>query len=247
MPTKHTSTTNVSHCARQSYSSSPHTKVLQRSRSRLFLLTFAGASITFGVATLANTRTAYAEAPKKEGFAGNFAANDKSDTKHASTSSLAASPQIFYNNDPSNIEGALDELTSLLSSSRVSTELGPRISHSSTEWSEAPHGDEDKYALVVCPQTTEEVSQIAKICHKRRIPMVAFSGGTSLEGTLASTQGGVCIDFKLMNKVIDVRKDDLDATVQPAVGYEELNSKLEASGLFFPPDPGPGAQIGGMM
>lgn len=167
--------------------------------------------------------------------------------KYSSTCPLSSSPKVVYNDDPSNIQEALTELITLLSSSRVSAEIGPRISHSSTEWSEAPHGDADKYALVVSPKTTGEVSEIAKICHRRRIPMVAFSGGTSLEGTLAATQGGVCIDFRLMNKVIEVRKDDLDATVQPAVGYEELNAMLEKSELFFPPDPGPGAEIGGMM
>lgn len=208
-----------------------------------------GVSVGLGAVYLGNDnlRTVYAETPNEKGVKDRVSKTHKVDINSASTSPLLSSPQIFYGNDPKNIKGALDELTALLSPSRVSTELGPRISHSSTEWSEAPHGDEDKYALVVSPQTTEEVSQIAKICHKRRIPMVAFSGGTSLEGTLASIHGGVCLDFKLMNKVLDVRKDDLDATVQPAVGYEELNTKLEESGLFFPPDPGPGAQIGGMM
>ena len=77
--------------------------------------------------------------------------------------------------------------------------------------------------------------------------MIAYSGGTSLEGTLAAVHGGVCIDFKLMNRVLEVRKNDMDVTLQPAVGYEELNSKLASNGLFFPPDPGPGAQIGGMI
>jgi FAD/FMN-containing dehydrogenase len=31
------------------------------------------------------------------------------------------------------------------------------------------------------------------------------------------------------------------------VGYEELNVRLAPQGLFFPPDPGPGAKIGGMI
>ena len=37
--------------------------------------------------------------------------------------------------------------------------------------------------------------------------------------------------------------------MQIAVGWEDLNAKLASKGLFFPPDPdpGPGAQIGGMI
>jgi len=50
-----------------------------------------------------------------------------------------------------------------------------------------------------------------------------------------------------MNKVLEVHERDIDVTVQPGVGYVELNEMLGKSGLFFPPDPGPGAQIGGMI
>lgn len=165
----------------------------------------------------------------------------------SSTCPLDSMPTVYYDLTPKNTAAAKRELEGLLGKDRVSDELGSRISHSSTEWSAAPRGDLDKFDLVVSPKSTEEVSAIAKICHKRRIPMVAYSGGTSLEGTLAAVQGGVCIDFRLMDKIIAVRNDDLDATVQPGVGYEQLNERLASEGLFFPPDPGPGAQIGGMM
>lgn len=77
--------------------------------------------------------------------------------------------------------------------------------------------------------------------------MTAFSGGTSLEGHFAPTRGGVCIDFARMNRILNIHKEDLDVVVQPAVGWEHLNEVLEKDGLFFPPDPGPGAMIGGMV
>lgn len=100
---------------------------------------------------------------------------------------------------------------------------------------------------VVYPSSTEQVSEIMKICHRRRIPVTAYSGGTSLEGHFAPTRGGICIDFARMDKVLALHKDDLDVVVQPAVGWEALNDQLADDGLFFPPDPGPGAMIGGMI
>lgn len=77
--------------------------------------------------------------------------------------------------------------------------------------------------------------------------MVPFSGGTSLEGALAATRGGVCIDFSRMDKILAVHKRDMDAVVQPGVGWQLLNEELEKDDLFFPVDPGPGACIGGMV
>lgn len=86
-----------------------------------------------------------------------------------------------------------------------------------------------------------------KVCSRRRIPVTAFSGGTSFSGALVATRGGVCLDFKRMNQVLAVHAEDMDVVVQPAVGWQELNALLAGRRLFFPPDPGPGARIGGMV
>jgi len=86
-----------------------------------------------------------------------------------------------------------------------------------------------------------------KICHERRIQITAYSGGTSLEGHFSPTRGGICIDFGRMNKILKLHKEDLDVIVQPGLGWELLNEELAEEGLFFPPDPGPGAMIGGMV
>lgn len=101
--------------------------------------------------------------------------------------------------------------------------------------------------MVVSPASTEEVSEIMKICHRRKIPVTGYSGGTSLEGHYAPTRGGICIDFGRMNKILTLHKKDMDVVVQPAVGWEFLNEELAKDNLFFPPDPGPGAMIGGMV
>lgn len=55
------------------------------------------------------------------------------------------------------------------------------------------------------------------------------------------------MDFSRMDKILKLHKDDLDVVVQPALGWELLNEVLGKEGLFFPPDPGPGAMIGGMV
>jgi D-lactate dehydrogenase (cytochrome) len=129
----------------------------------------------------------------------------------------------------------------------VSTDKADQEAHSGSDWSSYTPKENEKPFLVVYPSTTDEVSRIMKVCHQRLIPVTPYSGGTSLEGHYCPTRGGVCIDFQRMGNILELHKDDLDVVVQPAVGWEELNEELAKHGLFFPPDPGPGAMIGGMV
>lgn len=100
---------------------------------------------------------------------------------------------------------------------------------------------------VVYPESTEEVSAIAKICHKYKIPIIPYSGGTSLEANFSAPYGGFSVDFAYMDKIIKVNEEDMDVVVQPSVPWMTLNEYLASIGLFFPIDPGPSAQIGGMV
>ena len=146
---------------------------------------------------------------------------------------------------PENIDGARKEFLAIVGSSGIDDDPGNLRSRSSSEWSEFPV---DNYAsLILFPQSTLQVSNIMEVCHRRRIPVTGFSGGTSLDGALAATRGGICIDFSRMNRILEFHERDMDVVVQPAVGWEYLNQYLASKGLFFPPDPGPGAQIGGMI
>jgi D-lactate dehydrogenase (cytochrome) len=93
---------------------------------------------------------------------------------------------------------------------------------------------------VAYPRSTEQVSIIAKICHRYRVPIIPYSGGSSLEGNFSAPFGGISVDFAFMDQILQFNKEDMDIVVQPSIGWQDLNAqlaKLEA-GLFFPIDPG---------
>lgn len=100
--------------------------------------------------------------------------------------------------------------------------------------------------VVVFPETTAHVSEIMKIAHARRIPVIPYAAGTSLEGHTIATRGGICIDMKNMNKVLQVNVQDMDCVVQPGVGWMQLNDHCKQYEMFLGVDPAPGACIGGM-
>jgi D-lactate dehydrogenase (cytochrome) len=58
---------------------------------------------------------------------------------------------------------------------------------------------------------------------------------------------GIVVDFQEMQKVLAVRPEDFQVDVEAGVIYKELNKMLSRQGLFFPPDPGAAATIGGMI
>ena len=134
-----------------------------------------------------------------------------------------------------------EALTSLLGD-RCSSAQSVRDQHGQDESWHIPFPPD----LVCFAKTTEEVSEIVKICAKHRVPIIPFGAGTSLEGHINAVEGGVCIDLGQMNEILRVNPEDLDCSVQPGVRRKQLNENLRDTGLFFPIDPGADATIGGM-
>jgi D-lactate dehydrogenase (cytochrome) len=70
---------------------------------------------------------------------------------------------------------------------------------------------------VVFPQSTPDVQAVVRICAAHGLPVIAFGTGTSLEGQVNAPRGGVCIDFRDMNRVLAVHAEDLDCVIEPGI------------------------------
>jgi D-lactate dehydrogenase (cytochrome) len=102
-------------------------------------------------------------------------------------------------------------------------------------------------AGIIWPESTEEVSAILAWTYANDVPVTPWGAGTSTEGNPVPTRGGLVVDMTRMNRILAIRSQDLQADVEPGVLRKELNRQAGQHGLFFPPDPGADATIGGMI
>src|SRR3984893_15258771 len=91
--------------------------------------------------------------------------------------------------------------------------------------------------LVVFPDSTEDVSRIAKLATKYNVPIVGRGAGTGLSGGALARTGGVMLVFARMNRILDCNNENRRAIVQPGVVNYELTRAAEPHGLYFAPDP----------
>ncbi|KAE8354244.1 hypothetical protein BDV28DRAFT_131339 [Aspergillus coremiiformis] len=166
-----------------------------------------------------------------------YAASNQSSQSQSPKQPLYGSAQDF--------KKAITELRAKLGNDAISTDEDDLQVHGFSEWSSV---NVDRFPVAIAyPKSTEDVSTIAQICHKYKMPMIPYSGGSSLEANFSAVHGGLTIDFASMNKILELHEDDMDVVVQPSIQWMELNKKIRESGLFFPVDPGPSAMIGGMI
>ncbi len=154
---------------------------------------------------------------------------------------LAADTGGKRRRDPQAIEATVRALAAQFGNRLVTSQAVREQHANTTTWVENQAPD-----AVVFPQSREDVQQVVRICAARRVPVIPFGTGTSLEGQINAPAGGVSIDFRDMNKVIAVHAEDFDCVVEPGVTRKALNEHLRDSGLFFPIDPGADASLGGM-
>lgn len=145
--------------------------------------------------------------------------------------------------DPEQAAQVAEDLADLVGGDRVSTSGGDLDEHSRDQSSCAARRPD----IVVWPETVEHVSSVLRYANGEGLPVTPWGAGTSLEGNPIPVRGGVVLDCRKMNAIVAVHDADLQATVQPGVHYKDLNRVLSKQGLFFAPDPGANATIGGMI
>ncbi len=92
-------------------------------------------------------------------------------------------------------------------------------------------------AVAVLPDTADEVQQVVRLCHTRRVPFVARGHGTGLSGGALPVKDGVLIVLTRLNRVLDVDIPNQRITVEPGVINLEVTRRVAPYGYYYAPDP----------
>ncbi|HEV8470818.1 MAG TPA: FAD-linked oxidase C-terminal domain-containing protein [Candidatus Limnocylindria bacterium] len=90
---------------------------------------------------------------------------------------------------------------------------------------------------VVLPESTADVSALARFCHEHAVPIVPRGAGTGLSGGAIPVEGGVVVSFARMARIIEIDVANMRAVVQPGVINLHLSTAAAPHGLHFVPDP----------
>jgi FAD/FMN-containing dehydrogenase len=77
--------------------------------------------------------------------------------------------------------------------------------------------------FVVLPESTEQVQQIVIMANELKIPLIPYVAGANVGGlTIPSDLGGITVDMKRMNRVIELNKKDKYIVIEPGFTFGHL-------------------------
>lgn len=91
--------------------------------------------------------------------------------------------------------------------------------------------------VVLQPESVEEVSAIMRHCYEQGIAVTPRGAGTGLSGGALAIHGGVSLDMRRMNRILNIDTRNFQVTTEPGVITQELQEAVREKGLFYPPDP----------
>jgi glycolate oxidase len=85
--------------------------------------------------------------------------------------------------------------------------------------------------------SAEEVKAVFEIATRHRVPVVPVAARSGKSGGSLALHGGISVSVERMNRILEIRPEDLTARVEAGVILGTFQAEVEKHGLFYPPDP----------
>jgi hypothetical protein len=129
------------------------------------------------------------------------------------------------------------DLASIIPKDRLSTGASVLDLHAKDQSHHPPSRPE----AVIWPVERLEVAEVLRYANEKRIPVVGWGSGSSLEGNPIPVQKGIVLDFSMMNRILDIKAEDFQADAL-FIRISMRSSNIPAS--FFRRIPVPGPPLG---
>ncbi len=90
---------------------------------------------------------------------------------------------------------------------------------------------------VALPRSTDSVARILRFAHRNRVPVTPRGAGHGYVGGCVPVRGGLVLSLAALDRIVEISAADFVAVVQPGVVTARLQERVEARGLYYPPDP----------
>jgi len=146
------------------------------------------------------------------------------------------------------------ELEEVVGQHFVSIDESDRLVYS-TDWSWMPQMWLDRGEplpppdYIVHPGSAEEIAAIMEIANKYGIPVIPWGGGSGTQGGALPLFGGIMLDLKRLDKIIEIDEKSLTVTAQAGIILTQLEWAVNERGLMLPHYPASAncATLGGCL
>src|SRR5688572_17802341 len=131
------------------------------------------------------------------------------------------------------------ELEEIVGADHLSAKESDKLVYSS-DWSWMPQMWLDRGQplptpdYILHPASAEEIAEIMLVANKYRIPVVPWGGGSGTQGGALPLFGGILLDTKRMDKILEIDEKSLTVTAQAGINGQQLEWALNEKGLTLP-------------
>lgn len=106
-----------------------------------------------------------------------------------------------------------------------------------------------KPALVVLPETREDVREVLTTANQNKIPITVMSGGVNVGGMCVPQEGGIVLDLTRMDRILEINTDSGYAVIEPGVTFDRLTAALNRNRFrcHIPTAPGGATPLGNYL
>lgn len=135
----------------------------------------------------------------------------------------------YMPNDPAVDERVLQKLSSIVGEKNATA--APHIRYAYSYDLSFVQPKMPDYVILV--ENVEQIQEVLRFANQEKIPVIPYTAGTNIGGLTIPEQGGILMDLKRMNRILELDTEAHYVVIEPGVSHAQLAEELYKHGLRF--------------